>query len=43
MDVRSGDDHGRRYAATICEDVAFHPEFRTIRRVRPRVAPPSAP
>ena len=40
VDVGSGDPHGQRNAATIREDVTFHPEFRAVRRVRPRVAPP---
>ena len=38
--VGSGDQHGQGHAAPIREDVAFHPEFRAIRRVRTRGAPP---
>ena len=40
VDVRSGDDHRQRNAATVREDVTFHAELRAVRRVRPRVAPP---
>lgn len=38
--VGAGDAHGQGDAAPIREDVAFHPEFRAIRGVRPRSAPP---
>ena len=38
--VGSCDQDGQWHAAPIREDVAFHPEFRAIRRVRPRGAPP---
>ncbi len=38
--VGSRDQHGQGHATPIREDVAFHPEFRAIRRVRTRGAPP---
>ena len=38
--VGAGDEHGQGHAAPIRKDVTFHPEFRAIRRVRPRGAPP---
>ena len=38
--VGSRDPHGQGHATPIREDVAFHPEFRAIRRVRTRGAPP---
>ena len=41
--VGAGDAHGHGDAAPIREDVAFHPECRAIRGVRPCRAPPWAP
>jgi len=38
--VGAGDQHRQGHAAAIREGVAFHPERRAIRRVRPRGAPP---
>lgn len=38
--VGSGDQRGQRNPSSVGENVTFHPEFRAVRRVRPRVAPP---
>lgn len=38
--VCSRDKRGQRNAAAIAENVSFHAEFPSVRRVRPRVAPP---
>ena len=40
VNVRRGDQNREGNTATIGENVAFHPEFRPVRRVRARIDPP---
>ena len=40
VDVCTRDHHRQGNATTVGQDVAFHAEFRAVRRIRPRVAPP---